>query len=151
MHMFESKTAMSPLIATVFLLAFAVALGVMIMNWSPSTEELLGPDYTVCENAQIQITKTPCFSTDVLNVGIKNMGNKKISAIMVISSYDGNPLSVTIKDSSMIATEQIERSVPFMYRGGDVDVEFIPLINDGEQLVQCKNQGIKISSLKYCS
>lgn len=35
----QSKKGLSPLIATVLLIAFAVALGVMVMNWGKSAAE----------------------------------------------------------------------------------------------------------------
>lgn len=36
----HSKRGMSPLIATVLLIAFAVALGVMVMNWGKSAQPI---------------------------------------------------------------------------------------------------------------
>ena len=40
---FRSKRGLSPLIATVLLIAFAVSMGAMIMNWSTSIGEAEGP------------------------------------------------------------------------------------------------------------
>ena len=87
---FSRKNGISPLIATVLLIAFAVALGTMIMNWTinlpdPDEEKSSGSE---CDGVMIEIHSIEdvpvlCRSREgsKLIFILGNIGNKDITAI----------------------------------------------------------------------
>ncbi|MGE0793326.1 MAG: hypothetical protein AB7V77_04070 [Candidatus Woesearchaeota archaeon] len=149
--MLDSKKAMSPLIATVFLIAFAVAIGVMIMNWTPSEPEVVNLTSESCKNVKIEMLDFPCFSNNELTFSIKNLGTEKISALTIYSSYKDVETSIRLKSSSLVPTETLSKTISFMYQGGVISLNFVPLYYDGKDYIECTEQGIYVSSLKYCN
>jgi flagellin-like protein len=151
MFMFESKKAMSPLIATVFLIAFAVALGVMIMNWTPA-ESTISEIYSKnCEGIKIEVTKMPCMDhNNNLVFGVRNVGFQKINSLMIKSKTNDEDSIRNIKGSSLIATEQIEKIIPFSYTEGNIEMRIIPLVLEKEQFIECTKSSIYITSLPKC-
>lgn len=147
--LFSSKKAMSPLIATVLLIAFAVALGAMIMNWS---DNVINDDTIdaskVCEDVRLQNNGDFCYSNNRLNLGLKNNGVPKIEQVRLNSSSSVGDLALALKDSSMIQGESIELSVPFIYDGGEIRIDLIPVLNYDGTLVECRAVGR--SSLPDC-
>jgi flagellin-like protein len=63
----KEKKAMSPLIATMLLIAFAVALGAMIMNWSSTLGEgaKTGPD---CSAITMSISPYLCYAENLIKI-----------------------------------------------------------------------------------
>ena len=101
--LFSSKKAMSPLIATVLLIAFAVALGAMIMNWSADVVVDDSVDLeTACGSVLIQNAGNVCYADGQLSFTIRNAGKARINGIKLKSSSDIGDLELSVKDSSMI-------------------------------------------------
>lgn len=88
----QDRKGLSPLIATVLLIAFAVALGTMIMNWtfggggSASIEEL-------CQETRIQLVPNPsnqgiCFDamSKHIKFTIKYLGPESLPYVIVQAS-----------------------------------------------------------------
>lgn len=146
--MVSHKKAMSPLIATVFLIAFAVAIGVMIMNWTPPETSSKNKD--LCENVELALLQIPCSSDNKLVFGIKNVGSQKIDAIKLKTSTGDSDLTITIKSSSLIPTESVTKEVPFIYQSGAVEVTFIPLRHDGFDFVNCGEMVKSYDKLPPC-
>jgi flagellin-like protein len=85
--MFKSKKAMSPLIATVLLIAFAVALGALIINWSSSIVS------TECQFSLELNSKSTCINGNIVKLGIINNQENPLTEIEVIPTFetaDGN-------------------------------------------------------------
>ena len=146
----KNRKAVSPLIATVLLIAFAVALGALVMNWGKRyTEEQM--EYTStksseeleCElNVELalkEVSGEPQIfyknSTDPslpgsLTFTIENKGRKDINSIrVIIIGQSGNDINTTdLTDSKIVAGGTIKRSVNYTNTSID-EIKFIPKLN----------------------
>ncbi|MCA9478101.1 MAG: hypothetical protein KC535_03065 [Nanoarchaeota archaeon] len=147
---FSSKRGMSPLIATVLLIAFAVAMGAMIMNWSAGIEgEGEGmPNY--CEGISISTNQGACFSNNAISFNVVNNGDQKVDGILLSSLADGTSIDIKIKDTALIKGENIDKNVPYLYSGGSVELEFVPLVVENGEVVECRNGGFSQTELPTC-
>lgn len=147
--MLSSRKAMSPLIATVLLIAFAVALGAMIMNWGTGgvVDSPVDID-AVCSDVTVQNNGIICYADGKLSFSVKNSGTSRIDGIRLKSATDIGNLELDVKDSSLISGEALTRDLPFLYGGGSIELSFLPVINSDGALVECG--GYAISSLATC-
>lgn len=141
---------MSPLIATVLLIAFAVALGAMIMNWGAGTvvDDGSGDISSYCEGVKLVSDGPICYSDNQLSFKVKNIGSSRIEGIKIKSVSDIGDLDMGIKDSSMIIGESIDRVQPFIYAGGSIEIEFVPIVLHEKDSIECS--GFVQSSLPSC-
>ncbi len=99
----NSRRGLSPLIATILLIAFAVSLGVMIMSWSIDTGETSAPtNQEGCTAAQISLQEIPtgdaiCYDEEkqTVNFLLQNTGSVEITQ-----------LTLRVIDSQQNVTEQ---------------------------------------------
>jgi len=141
----KNKKAISPLIATVLLIAFAVALGAIVMNWGRTyTQEQIdtaakrSDEEIECgldvELAIKEVAGEPQLfytnSTSNLTFMLENKGRKTINSIrVVIIGQDGEDINITdLTDSKIITGGIIKRDVT--YTDASIDqVVFIPYLN----------------------
>jgi hypothetical protein len=150
--LFRSKTAMSPLIATVLLIAFAVALGAMIMNWSAGIESGESGMVAGCDDISLTTTKNICYSDNALKITLKNNGAERVSAVSIHLTNIAEDLDMTmrVKDSTIIPGETIERSLPILHPGDDVEIEVTPMVLVDGDLVSCDDKGFIQQKLVNC-
>jgi FlaG/FlaF family flagellin (archaellin) len=150
--MFSTKKAMSPLIATVLVIAFAVAIGVMIMNWTTSFEEngsqASSKDY--CNGLALSVNPVACFDGSNVVIHVKNTGSEKFDGIMLNSVTESGELDFKIKDSSMIPRESADKKIPFQYSGGDVTINVVPFVMVEGSAVACLEGSYSQSNLPNC-
>ena len=147
---FSSKRGMSPLIATVLLIAFAVAMGVMIMNWSAGIEGEGEESQDFCNSISITTQKVACFKDNKISFNIVNNGETKVDGLLLSSLADGTSIDIKVKDSSLIKGETLSKDVPFLYTGGTVELEFVPLVVNEGEIVECRKGGFAQSELPTC-
>jgi len=133
---------MSPLIATVLLIAFAVALGAMIMNWSSGLEEG-NPEEPVstnpCENVRLELANADpmfCYQEDMIKFRVVNAGTKKIDAVLVRTfDQNGQELNTVLPQSIVQTGQTFAAELPFD-KEGLIHVELIPRVvtSSGENL-----------------
>lgn len=147
--LFSSKKGMSPLIATVLLIAFAVAMGAMIMNWSAGIEsEGASSDY--CKDISITTDNGACYGNNVISFDVINDGDKRVNGILLSSISESTSIDITVKDSSLIKGENTNKEIPYPYTEDSVKLEFIPLvINEGE-VIECRSGGFSQTELPTC-
>ncbi|MCF7798808.1 hypothetical protein K9M74_02810 [Candidatus Woesearchaeota archaeon] len=136
---FASKKGMSPLIATVLLIAFAVALGAMIMNWSAGVapEDELGKT-ALCESIALDSESGVCIADTKLMFSVKNIGDESIQKVKLIIVDAYGETSTTLSQGKIIPGETVEQERPYVYDGGAFKLELVPLIDDGTgEYVQC--------------
>ncbi len=141
----KNKKGISPLIATVLLIAFAVALGAVVMNWGRtytqdqidtaakrSDEELecgLDIELKIKEVAgEPQLFYTN--STGNLTFMLENVGRKTINSIkVIIIGQNGEDINITdIPDSKIISGGILKKDV--IYTNASIDqVTFVPYLN----------------------
>lgn len=141
----RGKKGMSPLIATILLMAFAVALGAVIMNWSTSLPEG-GPD---CAAIKLSI-KQFCRANGELVINIRNVGQTEIAAISL--SVSDPPIEIPqmgIKDSHLGEGQTLDTRIPFGF-SEQVSVGILPSLGDHGEAVSCQEPINTFDDLPPC-
>ena len=159
-----NKKAISPLIATILLIAFAIALGLVVMNWGKSyieekAEFTAGPsDSSACNLVSFSIIKVGgqpkiCFNPETLSVevfiengpdrAIDNMDIRIVgNSIETISSVIPNPIAELV-------SAQIKFNYPASV-GLVQQVKLTPVLILEEGMVQCTSQAVVAENIKPC-
>ena len=147
-----NKKAISPLIATLLLIAFTVALGVMIMNFG---KNLLN-DYGGCDSIDIaidEIQNSLCYKEESSEIAftIINKGKTEVSSLTfqtINTQLTGQDRfkEFNLPNSKIAPGAYHVGTHPYIKPEGFV-IKFIPKItfNNGEQI--CPDQAIEINSL----
>lgn len=140
-----NKKAVSPLIATVLLIAFAVALGAIIMNWGRTYTEDQIDSSTKRSNEELEcgldvvlaikeVAGEPQLfytnSTGNLTFMLENKGRKTVDSIrVIIIGQNGQDVNITdVTGSKIISGGIIKKDVT--YTNASIDqVTFIPKLN----------------------
>ncbi|MFP4118717.1 MAG: archaellin/type IV pilin N-terminal domain-containing protein [Candidatus Woesearchaeota archaeon] len=154
MIVFSNRRGMSPLIATVLLIAFAVALGAMIMNWSAGIDDdAHGEDghdsASVCGEVALSADGSACYGDNKIRFDAKNTGSHRIDGIKLSISTSSTEYEIKVKDSALIEEETATKSVPYAHAGGEAEVEFIPMVEDEDELHECGGSGF-VKALSEC-
>ena len=82
--LFNNKRGISPLVATILLIAFAVSIGALIMNWTSSdiNNAIKGVS---CSDVNIELLNV-CQNNESIVISIKNQGEVNINAITLRSN-----------------------------------------------------------------
>ncbi len=155
----KNKKAISPLLATVFLIAFAVSLAVVVINVmvipqpagynQTNNEEQLSKRLCFGVDMNIVVLEIPyvCYkslddSTNSLLYVLKNIGDKQITSLKVsILGSKGILDSTVVLDSWAPGNTLDKRKEPVSYSKEDIgeilDVTFIPIIKNGGKEIVC--------------
>ena len=158
---FKSKRGVSPLIATVLLIAFAVALGSVVMNWGLSLE--LGKSADKCRNIEIKIRNIDvsevCFGgvgqNGYINFIIDNTGGADIGGLAIwIIGDKGTRLfdldNILIKKGSLYKKEGKGVTYDFLTYGNIKQVQFIPKIKSDQATDVCPKNAVKADKIGIC-
>jgi len=161
MNVFISKKGVSPLIATILLIAFAVALGSVVMNWGLNLS--LGKSSDKCSNVHIKIRSIDvaevCYggfgANGYINFIIDNVGEADINGLAVwIAGEKGTKLidldSITIKKDSLFERKGKDVAYDLTAYGSIKNVQFIPKIKS-DTLEPCLKNAIKVEKIGVCS
>ncbi len=153
-----NRRAMSPLIATVLLIAFAVALGAMIMNWSagvPEPTDTWRSSSSPCDSVKLELSEAfgkPlfCYSDGAIKFNILNVGTKEISAIEIRTlNSELKEVKQLLPNSKMLVGETFSDEVTFD-KSGKVHVELVPQIVVDDATQFCQKQAIIQDVLSDC-
>ncbi|MBI2133757.1 hypothetical protein HYU11_03690 [Candidatus Woesearchaeota archaeon] len=160
----RSKKGVSPLIATVLLIAFAVALGAVVMNWGRSYTENTAASVKEKSDVDVkcsldvklkvieysdkpQICVGEWDANSYINVTLQNIGEKKIEALKVTIFGDSGIFSNTSVPNSTIdkaASTKISAKYPFGTTGTIKMVQIIPVVEIGGKQTSCTGSGSMI-------
>ena len=130
---FNNKKGVSPLIATVLLIAFAVALGAVVMNWGRSYTEQTAQQVKSKSDVDVkcsldvklkllELSSRPqmCYAewgaSSYVNMTILNDGSKAIAAMNVMLVGDNNIYeNKSVANSSISISSGAKVSVPYVY------------------------------------
>ena len=155
----NSKKGVSPLIATVLLVAFAVALGSVVMNWGLNLN-LGKPDN--CRSVDFKLrgigTSDVCFGGfgrgGYINFIIDNAGIDVGGLTILIIGDKGTRFfdmnNVVIKKDSLFDKKDKEVSYDFSVYGNIKQVQFIPKVK-GKELQICSKNAITADKIGVCS
>lgn len=139
-----NKKALSPLIATVLLIAFAVALGVMIMTWTQSI-----PNSNVnCAEIVLE-EQNICYTGEQIRLQVRNSGKVDISGIQMRISDQIKEVDLKLKDSAIPGGANFNRDIEFA-KVGIAAVEIFALVDEGGNLEMCSKEEIGIKTLPNC-
>lgn len=162
MFMTKSKKGLSPLIATILLIAFAVALGSVVVNWGFSFQ--LGKPADRCSNVKITIRETSagdaCFggsgANGYINFIIDNIGTADISGLAVwITGEKGTKFfdidDISIKKSSLYERKDKTVTYDFLTYGNIKQMQFIPKIKLEQISDICPKNAVKAEKISACT
>ncbi|MEM4337123.1 MAG: archaellin/type IV pilin N-terminal domain-containing protein [Candidatus Woesearchaeota archaeon] len=150
MNFLKSKKGVSPLIATVLLIAFAVALGAVVMNWGrtyvedtarfareKSDLEIKCSSDVKLDFLKIKDVKHICYYLDGSNVKvnftIENIGKLDVYGLQVtvVGSKEVNTTEINLEDESKVikrARFYKNMSVPLGDIGTPSQIRIVPII-----------------------
>jgi len=168
-----NKKGVSPLIATVLLIAFAVALGAVIMNWgrgfvqdrTAEVEKTTEIETSCALDVQLHISEiggTPeiCFggsdTAGYLEFTLENDGRKDIKELgIVIGGQTGIYQNSSLNSSEIIAGGAIFKNISYDFSqyGPMKYVRFIPKIDIGGVTTVCSGSSLQKDSeeLRNCT
>jgi len=159
---FRSKKGVSPLIATVLLIAFAVALGSVVMNWGLNLN--IGKGADSCSSVEIKIRNIEasevCFGgfgqNGYINFIIDNTGAADITglAVWIVGDKDTRLFdldNILVKKGSLYDKTDKQVSYDFSKYGNIKQVQFIPKIESNQAKEICPKNAVKADKIGICS
>lgn len=149
-----NKKGMSPLIVTILLIAFAVALGTMIMNWSSETV-IATPISCETTNLAFQVAfdeEALCYNdeTQELQLAIKNDGSSSIDFLIYRRVMpDFSVKDVKMPDSYVGSGKLYKADIKFA-NSDKVHVEFVPGIMVAGQETLCTDKALVRETIRTC-
>jgi flagellin-like protein len=148
-----NRKGISPLIATVLLIAFAVSIGTMIMNWGKGAVAVGD-----CSETQIQVQEIsgkPMFCYDTLNnkvnVMVKNTGSTDINRLkMRVIAADFSTEDVDVSDSAIKSGDIKTKNINYV-RSGKFRVEVIPIITSAGKERVCADKYVFVDDISACN
>ena len=159
-RIFNSKKGVSPLIATILLIAFAVALGSVIMNWGLNLD--LGKPDDKCGNVAVKIRNIGNFEAcygdfgqnGYINFILDNVGAVDISGLTILIVGEKNTklseLQKTIKKGALLDEKGKEVSYNFEVYGSIKQVQFIPKVVVNRETVVCAKNLEEADKIGIC-
>ncbi len=161
MHKRNHKRGVSPLIATVLLIAFAVALGAVVMNWgrsyteqtAASVKEKGDVDVKCSLNVKMKVIEfggTPQFCSgqwgadSYINFTITNSGDKKIELVKLqIFGESGIFTNLSVPNSTMekSGAAKLSAKYPYSNTGNLKKVIVIPVVEINGKQTECSESG----------
>jgi hypothetical protein len=149
-----NKKGMSPLLLTIILIAFAVALGAMIMSWGSNK---VYAQESSCENVELVVQQAfnndlICFNeeTGKLKIVVKNSGKQGIDSIIYRKiSPDLTTRDITLPSSAVGPGRIYDAEVPFQ-QADKIHIELIPQLNISSVATLCDNKAIVREKVPVC-
>ena len=130
----KSRRGMSPLIATVLLIAFAVAMGAMIMNWSSTLGESPGgPD---CSGIKIVMNPVACYSGNAIKFNVRNDG-AVVEELALKITDDLSESDFSLKNSRLRRGDSLEKEIPYA-KSGSARVQVFPSVDFRGAVTPCE-------------
>lgn len=157
----RKKRAVSPLIATVLLISFAVALGSVVLNWGRNLD-ISSED--ICSEVEIQIkslgNSDVCYKKDgdrtYLNFVIENEGNIKVEGLGIwVVGQKGTKIldfdQLTIQPKGVLDVNDDTVSYNADTFGDLKSVQFLPKVKNEDDVIDiCPSNAIKIDKIRFC-
>ena len=155
---FFNKRGVSPLIATVLLISFAVALGSVVLNWGRNINLTGGG----CSGVSMKIRNIgeaeACYSgsgqNGYINFFIDNTGSKDISGLDIwIMGEKGTKLldlnNLSINKGELLSVNDKSITYDFDTYGVINEIRFFPKVKIGDSIQTCENF-VKANKLEIC-
>ena len=159
---FSSKKGVSPLIATILLIAFAVSLGSVVLNWGLNLN--LEKSADKCNNAKIKVRVIEgaeiCYggygANGYINFIIDNVGQSDLNGISLwIVGAKGTRLfdidDVEIKKGSLFQKKAKDVTYDFTTYGNIISAQIIPKVKSEQSVSTCLKNAAKVEKIGACS
>lgn len=153
------KRGIAPLIATIIIVGFTIALGAVVVIWGgtfvrnlqQSTEKTAAKEITCLKDMQIDI-RGACLGGDSIRILINNLGSQNITSFNVRIKGDNGDQS-SISSSGLSAYQLGSVSVNFDQNivGNPTKIEVFPMIIFEREEAICSNTYDKETDFKTCS
>jgi flagellin-like protein len=140
----SGKKAMSPLIATILLIAFAVALGTMIISWGSN----FGASEPDCSKIVMIVSPYFCYADNMIKMSVKNTG-EPVEAVTMKVVDDTGITDKLLPDSMLKQNQFLNREIPFI-KTGKASAALIASVKSGEETVPCENSALELKDLPNC-
>ncbi|MBL7054825.1 hypothetical protein ISS05_03640 [Candidatus Woesearchaeota archaeon] len=157
----KNKKGVSPLIATILLISFAVALGVVVMSWGRNIE--ISNPGDKCSEVDIKVREVNnyniCYSGSgsdaYINFVIDNIGNPDLHGISlwVVGEKETKLFeidNILIKQGSLFDKKDKELAYDLDKYGKIKHAQFIPKIKIDETIDICPKNSIKADKAGIC-
>ncbi len=149
----RSKKGISPLIATVLLIAFAVALGAVVMNVSATLLESGGEGQAAdCSRLALSVAQARgspevCFGQGKVTYRIINTGSSRISDVLVQAVGETGLVQESL-GVPLDAADTTDGSLDYsLAKNGNIrSMRFIPM--SGTKI--CEAQGVEVADVRDC-
>jgi flagellin-like protein len=148
------KKGVSPLVATVLLIAIVIIIAILIWFWYNQYLKELGEKTDTqlaqqCTNAEMQIKSITCSDTTNtsgseiyrLNFDIANTGSSRIASLLIIAK---NPVTSTSKQTPGVIAEGTASEFSIDILKADLisitELEIIPIVKSGLTSKNCEAQ-----------
>ena len=156
-----TKKGVSPLIATVLLIAFAVALGAVVMNWgstftkqtADNVQKKSDVDFKCSLDVKLkplEISGRPqiCFgeygSSSQINMTLLNDGAKKIDSVqLTIIGAAGIASNTSVPNSTLVVAGGAKLSASYLFSqtGTLQKIRLVPVVDVGGIATPCMGSG----------
>lgn len=141
-----NKKAISPLISTLLLIFFAVALGLVVMSWG-RTAQLEEVEEKTCEEVSIGIMKIAgqeiCYKDSTLKYTLENTGSVRIDKIKLFIISDD--IEKIDQDAIIQAADIVKLESSYQTK----EIKKIK-ITPGVQDIFCPKNGVEIDVINEC-
>ncbi len=151
MKLIKSKSAVSPLIATVLLIAFAVAIGAVVLTYGGSLGECGDVHINVAlANEQPDVCYSP--TEHYVVIVVENGKDAELSGFKATVQGSDDIYNMDISEPvGILETKRVSFEYPDFV--GELEkVKLIPVMIEGEETTQCSiDKGLIIEGLPVCS
>ena len=159
---FFNKKGVSPIIATVLLISFAVALGSVVLNWGRNLD--ISKPGDICAGVSIKIRSIDnsqvCYGGAGKNTYLKfildNNGNADIDGISIwVTGDKGTKLldfnELAVKKGELLDINDDSITYDATTTGNIKNIQFFPKIKAANSIDICARNSIKIDTLQKCA
>jgi len=155
-HRFFSmnKKAISPLLSTFLLLAFAASLGAVVINWGSSQSALaiypISCKTTGLELLELNNQEQICYENGRLDFTIMNIGDPKLLSLK-ITVIGENKFYTEVIDEDLDQADIIQKSVYYGEEIGNIQKVFIvPKIKENNVEKFCPRNNLEVENINPC-
>ena len=147
------KKAMSPLLSTIILIGFAVALGGVVMSWGRAAytaeKQVIGCQQTSLSLISYGENKGICSQDGRLYFTIQNNGGTDLEGIRV-SVLGTNDIYSGVIDRKIDVADIVKLDIGYGDVGKIEKIIFVPKFNDLEEGQLCPKNGFSTENVGEC-
>jgi len=158
-----ARKGITPLVATILLVAFSVGLGALVMSWGEDyieekAEFVQGVQEVKagCETvnfAPMTIGGVPqfCKTPDAIEVWLDNGASDIFNIHARVAGRDGVIVTEEIIQQPLLKEQSVKSTIPYKADIGKVlQVKLTPKIYTGNTVVSCSKQAIMLENIQNC-